>query len=287
MEPVETSMPFFSEQVFEARRFAFGRESRSAFAVVSAGAERTGVGYEIDRRSFPYIGLEFVAAGRGTLTLGRREVTLGPGVFFVYDGRTPHRIRADAARPMVKYFVDVSGTRARSLLQRAKLAPGTSGRSASPDRVVAIFEELIRAGLDGGPHALDGCRALIEALAWRLSDRADDRNPGAADSDAFSNYLRCRRELERSASTTRSLDDLAERCGLTAAYVCRLFKRFDSSTPYKRLVRLRIARAAALLREGHGVAEVSRELGFANPYHFSRQFHNEYGVPPSSLRRLA
>ncbi len=275
---------FFSSQVFEARRFALQAVRGSKLRVISAGRERTGRGYLIDRQSFPYIGIEFVAAGHGELWLAGVRYELGAGSFFVYDRRTPHRITADEHLPMVKYFVDLEGVGARRLLRESTVTAGAVGRSGLPDRVVALFDELIRAGLDGGAYAHETCRALTEAIVWRLADRATG-GAMAGSSEAFENYLRCRRELEKSASLVRSLGELSHRCGVTASYMCRLFKQFDSTTPYRLLVRHRASCAAAMLREGRSVGEVSDELGYQNPFHFSRQFKSVFGVPPSRVGR--
>lgn len=255
--------------------------------VVSAGSERTAKDYRVDRKRFPYVGIELVAAGRGRLTIAGKSHELGPGVFFCYGRATPHAIEADPAWPMVKYFVDVEGRGVARLLRTAYLTPGTVGQTAVPERAIAIFEELIRAGLDDTPHSAAACRSLLEALLWRLADqrRGPADQAGAASTQAFENYLRCRRELERSATSVRTLGELARRCGFTEAYLCRLFARYDSTTPYRRLVQLRVAHAASLLTAGASVAEVAAKLGYANPFHFSRQFRQVYGTPPSSLRQ--
>ena len=52
-------------------------------------------------------------------------------------------------------------------------------------------------------------------------------------------------------------------------------------------MRLRMTRAAALLREpGVLVSKVSDELGFSDPFHFSRTFKRVFGVSPSDFMAL-
>jgi AraC-like DNA-binding protein len=49
-------------------------------------------------------------------------------------------------------------------------------------------------------------------------------------------------------------------------------------------VRVKLQRAEALLRSREfRIKEVSDELGFANPYHFSRVFSRHFGRPPSRV----
>ena len=80
---------------------------------------------------------------------------------------------------------------------------------------------------------------------------------------------------------------LAAACRLDAAYLCRLFRRFDHQSPYQFLMRLRMARAAELLQDANRlVKQVAHELRFSDPYHFSRAFKRVYGVPPEQIARL-
>lgn len=69
-------------------------------------------------------------------------------------------------------------------------------------------------------------------------------------------------------------------CGLTE----RELRRFIRSTFGLRLHvwirRSRMAHAAALLRQGAAVKEVSATLGYKQASHFSRDFKSFYGVEP-------
>jgi AraC-like DNA-binding protein len=71
------------------------------------------------------------------------------------------------------------------------------------------------------------------------------------------------------------------------AYVCRLFRRFDHQSPYRFLMRLKMnAAAGQLAQPGALVKNVAAELGFTNPFHFSRVFKSVFAVPPDAFRKL-
>ena len=77
---------FFSTQVSEARRFYLdttGR-TRGQLTVVCGGCEHCRPGYEIDRRDFPFHSIEFVARGKGSLTLAGHKHVLSPGKVFFF-----------------------------------------------------------------------------------------------------------------------------------------------------------------------------------------------------------
>ncbi len=279
-------LAFFSTQIAQARRFHLQVHSgvRKRLSVASGGCEVCSADYEIHRRGFPYFGLEFVAGGMGQLELRGSTCRLVPGTLFSYGPGISHDITTDPDEPLVKYFVDFTGTAARKLLEAIPLPPGSAAQTFAPAEIMPIFDELIRSGSRNSLQSTAICAALLEALLLKL---AETRMPlGSVESLAFDTYQRCRRELEEHALELRSLHELAERCGVDEAYLCRLFQRFEHQSPYQRLMRLKMSYVAARMHSpGTLVKQVAAELGFTDPYHLSRAFKSVFGVSPTQLVR--
>lgn len=84
----------------------------------------------------------------------------------------------------------------------------------------------------------------------------------------------------------RTLDEVASECHVSAANVCRLFRTYDQQSPYQFLLRLKVNRAAVLLREQGGpIKDTARQRGFFDALHFSLVFRKILGVPPSTDKR--
>ena len=80
------------------------------------------------------------------------------------------------------------------------------------------------------------------------------------------------------------VEDLANELNIDAAYLSRVFKRFHNESPYKFLIRLKMGHAASLLLSSRRlVKDIAFELGFENPFHFSRTFKSVYGVSPEKF----
>ena len=76
--------------------------------------------------------------------------------------------------------------------------------------------------------------------------------------------------------------DLAEEFAVTPEHVNYLFKKELGLTPTQFVHRERILQAYRLLHEGSmSVKEAAREVGFSDPFHFSRVFKRVLGIPPS------
>ncbi len=79
-----------------------------------------------------------------------------------------------------------------------------------------------------------------------------------------------------------SVTYLANICGISEAYLKKLFiKRFGAS-PIKYIIQLKINHACDLLRsELYSITQVAELCGYDNVYYFSRQFKRYAGVTPS------
>ncbi len=276
---------YYSLQISEARRFHFRIDRRIApLQVVGGGVERCSADYRVKRENFPYTAIEFVARGSGSVLLNRREHKLVPGILFCYDKRIAHDIRSDPSDPLIKYFVDLRGTETKGLLQTAALKPGEALHTVSPQSILTIFDELIRSGLESSQFSELACASLFRVLIYRIAGTR--LTAPAKSTPAFETYLHCRRELYRSAVKISSVQALAERCGVDEAYLCRIFKRFDTDSPYQLLRRLKMEYAARRLAEpGVLVKEVAHETGFADAFTFSKSFRQTIGRSPSEMTR--
>ena len=108
---------------------------------------------------------------------------------------------------------------------------------------------------------------------------------GADESAAWSTYQRCRARIEASYLELHSLADAGDACGTSPAHLCRLFQRYAEASPYQLLVRLKMARAAALLLDGGRlVKQIGPLVGYDDPYHFSKAFKRVYGLSPEAFR---
>ena len=79
-----------------------------------------------------------------------------------------------------------------------------------------------------------------------------------------------------------SVPFLAERCGISEAYLKKLFIKKFGMSPIKYIIRLKINHACDLLRsKQYSVTQVAELCGYDNVYYFSRQFKEYVGTSPS------
>ncbi len=286
LRPPPPRPSFVSTQVSEARRYYLNLKPKPTrdITVVCGGCERVRPDYVVQRRTFPFFAVEFVAEGEGQLVLAGRETRLRPGVAFAYGPGVAHTIRTERERPMLKYYVDFAGQRAGTLLRAGPVRPGGAAQVSAPGELRAIFESLQSNGDSQSPYGPALCAALIPVLLLKLAEKAIPE--AAPDPRAIETYRRARAVIDARFLEFKTLAEAARAGGVNLSYLCRLFQRFDHQTPYRHLLRLKMNRAAQLLLDsGMMVKEVAAELGFSDPFNFSRSFKACYGLSPDAFLR--
>lgn len=277
---------FVSRQVVAAQRYFLDLRPSPGkpLAVVCGGEERVRADYAVCRDDFPYCCVEFVAAGRGTLSLGRLSTPIGPGSVFAYGPGIPHTIRTDRRRRLWKYYIDFVGRDAIHRLRAARLAPGSYVTVGRAREIREIFDLLQRCGLAHSTHSQALCTQLLGVLLTKLTEVV--LPTAAADRVALATFERFQQFLTAERERLLSIEQAAGEFGISAAYACRLFRRFADTTPYRFLLAQRMNLAADLLTHDRlPVHEAAARLGFPDPSQFSRAFKRIAGVSPSTFQR--
>lgn len=278
---------FFSTQVAKARRFYFdlNPKPKGSIRIVACGLEHCTANYRIERETFPFYSLEYVARGRGKLRLRDQHLELHPGMLLAYGPGITHHIIADPVSPPVKYFVNFTGVDSANLFDVCGVPMGRASEVHPPNALQTLFNELIEAGLGARRGRDELCHKLLECLAWKI---ASARAPlKGSETQAFATYQQCREYIEIHFRRIKTLEELAMNCHVNGAYLCRLFRRYDHQSPYQLLLRLKMQLAAERLQQPESmVKQVAEELHFADAFHFSRVFKSVFGVAPNEFRSL-
>ena len=93
--------------------------------------------------------------------------------------------------------------------------------------------------------------------------------------------------LDENPAAKITLAELAGAAYVTSEHLCRLFKAHTGYSPVETLRLARLDRAALLLwRSNYAVQEIAEQCGFANPFHFSRQFKQAFGKSPREMHEF-
>jgi AraC-like DNA-binding protein len=240
------------------------------------------------------------------LKIGNRQVEFPAGHLAVHNVHlgnfTPRTCRVDSWC----VFLDVSGEPDFACLQESPLfclAP-----LFHRDQVVGAFERFStrcvrhKTGPGRYPHGeplYDASRsrkpgatagvfvkaALLELLAVLLDETRNE-----VGTSSFLKPTAVQTAVERMGLQYRNpaltLAEIASAACLSIDHFGRLFREHMGETPMRHLKRVRVAQSRYLLEHTTlRIEEVGREVGFEDPFHFSRVFSEIMGVSPQVYRR--
>lgn len=157
-------------------------------------------------------------------------------------------------------------------------------------RCPALALALVRLGLEGDQASAGGgvevrsTEALVIAAMWAfVIALGRGAQPGL---DSGKTVMgRFHAAVESMGAAPIRLEDMARKAGVSRGHLIKVVREHLGITPMEAVWRTRVTRAAKLLREtGLSVAEVAHQTGFANAYHFSRRFRQQFGQPPRTWR---
>lgn len=119
----------------------------------------------------------------------------------------------------------------------------------------------------------------LEKLTERLDEMRRNRAPASSLSERAADYI-CQHFAE-----DLSLDTIAEHCGISAAYLSRIFAQEQGKGVQEYLTDLRIKRAKELLIEtNEKIYEIAAKSGYPDAVYFNKVFKKNTGMTPKEYR---
>ncbi len=219
--------------------------------------------------------------GAGWCEIGGVRHTVRAGQVLVVPPGEPHSYQADQDDPWTVWWLHVAGPDLPELLRTSRLTARAPVREV-PDlyRVVGLVEEVVRVlERDSAATSL----LVASGAAWHLlailSALSDDPGVDSSPIDRARDYLR------EHLADHLSINDLAAMAHLSASHFASLFRARVGVPPLRYLTDLRMARARELLdTTDRTIASIAEEVGYRDPFYFSRQFSAIHGVTPRAYR---
>ena len=90
--------------------------------------------------------------------------------------------------------------------------------------------------------------------------------------------------ISRLSDEDFGIEELCREMAMSRTLFYGKLKTLTAQTPQDFVRTIRLERAAALLREGRAVQDVSVMVGFTNAKHFSTVFKKHFGISPSKMK---
>lgn len=224
--------------------------------------------------------LLFCLEGRGKVLCGGRSWEFTPGDLITVNCNAIHRISADR-RLCYRVLIVDSGFLMESGIGVRELDFETLVRS---EVIRGLFSEYAQALEWEEPYRAAAVRgAVLRLVATLARDHARrcPGEPGIADAGVKQAIAYIRENYSRQLT----LEQVADRAGLSKYHFSRVFKRATGMTLTRYINTVRCEQARKLLARGDRVSQAAPACGFENLSYFSATFRSLTGSLPSEAAR--
>ncbi|HEY8995505.1 MAG TPA: helix-turn-helix domain-containing protein [Lacunisphaera sp.] len=224
--------------------------------------------------------------GQGACFVQNRTHRMTTGHAIVLPAGMRHRYWADENDPWKIFWVHFTGTRSRDHIAMLGLTPQKPACWLHDlPRIDEAFEETYRHALGGYTDAdLFGLSTALSRLLGicRLSQRALDVRRRFTEDQVLKTVHYMAANLHRPLT----LAQLAAIASWSPTHYSMVFRRQLNLSPIEYLLRLKIQRACERLRTTDDrIADIAQDLGFVDPFYFSRLFRRRVGSSPRAYRK--
>lgn len=257
--------------------------------VLFAGSNRTPPLHQVGPHVLDYHLVHLIVSGKGSfISRGERCELQAGDCFFIYPGELAG-YRSDEAEPWSYRWIGFRGTEADYRLRELGIGPGWPvAKGFGNRRVNALFMRVQETLRTGGPGCDMKAGAYLRLVFGEWADRVEGSPFGEverpADVEASVRIELAVRFLALQYHRPVSMGELAKETGYHRAYLSRMFKKTTGRSPAQYLLKLRMERAMLLLSEPLTIGQIAASVGFADPFHFSKQFKKWHGYSPTELR---
>lgn len=163
--------------------------------------------------------------------------------------------------------------------------PGSVIQPRQGRTILDLWQQALIIAEERQEEAQQICSHLIQAVMWLIHDELQREAPESHSQERT--YRDVRQVMERNFLQLKSVDEVASRCGITSAYLCRIFQSHRSGmTPHQYLSTLRMNYAVHQLEStALSVKNIAYSLGFTTTAAFSKAFRRVIGQSPMQFRK--
>ncbi len=266
------------------------RESRVSARIIAAAVTECGPDWSWDSRltDSQYCVLWMVTAGQGTMSHAGRDYAVQAGDCFLF--RMWHRCLGahDPQTPLTVYwcrfqYLDAGGNPVDHTDETASELPAIHRRPPDLPFLTQVFERAIRYSRESGRQA--------EADLWMAATlqelaRQDGMLPRSGlELEHYEAIRDVTAAIRKEPGRAWSVRALSKQLHYSPDHFARVFRAVRGESPREFVVRTRIEEAKHLISmSSYSIGRIADLLGYSDVYHFSKQFKEKTGIPPSRFR---
>ena len=233
--------------------------------------------------------LMLCVGGHGFVEIDGQRTHLAENQLLIIPKDTPHTYWAADDDPWSIYWVHFLGDDADYYVDRIpKPGQPVPVEESAREEATRLFRYCLDALHDGYGlptliYAAQSTQHILSLLLYRNRLLPSDQRSGSrrAGMDSVIAYM------QQNLDQNLRLEDFAREAGMSVSHFSERFRRQTGQSPMAYFIHLRMRLACRLLDlSGKPVKTVALEIGYKDPYYFSRIFKKSMGISPDRYREI-
>lgn len=232
--------------------------------------------------------LWMITAGQGTMTHAGQVYPVQAGDCFVFRMWQPCIGRHNPKLPLTVYWsgfqlLDAEGNPVPFSDDAQARLPVVHRRPPDLPFLTQLFDRAIRYSREAGRKA--DANLWLEVTLQELA-RQDALLPRSGlELEHYEAIRGVTAAIRREPGRAWSVRELSKQLHYTPDHFTRIFRAVCGESPREFLIRTRIEEAKHLISmSSYSIGRIADLLGYSDIYHFSKQFKEKTGIPPSRFR---
>jgi AraC-like DNA-binding protein len=225
--------------------------------------------------------LLYCLAGEGWIKINGKTIQLTPNTGFIIPENTGHKYGSSLKDAWSIYWVHFEGDYAKTFYNRFSASGDTSVKIAFDESRITLLNEIIK--LLESDFTDEKVELTHFKLIAFLSSLCYSNALNSNVDDAISHSIAF---MKTHLNGILTIELLANEACYSISRYSELFKQKTGYSPIQFFIRLKIQKSCEYLYFTNlNIKEICKEVGFEDPYYFSRMFKKQIGVSPSEYRK--
>ncbi|MFA9190704.1 AraC family transcriptional regulator [Flavobacterium sp. FZUC8N2.13] len=219
--------------------------------------------------------------GEGWIKINKKTINLKPNTGFIIPKNTAHQYGSSLKEAWSIYWIHFDGNYAQTFYKRFSVSGNGSVNIAFDESRIILLNEIINL-LEN-----DFTDEKMELIHFRLltffSSLCYSNTSDNPIEDKISHSIIF---MKTHLNQVLTVNELANQAFYSVSRYSELFKHKTAYSPIQFFIRLKIQKACEYLKFTNlNIKEICKEVGFDDPYYFSRMFKKQIGLSPMQYKK--
>lgn len=225
--------------------------------------------------------IEYIISGSGVINSNKKSYIVHQGDTYMLQEGNEHNYYSDPTNPFHKIWFNFNGVLSKEIIKIYGLEDTILFRNTNTMPFISEMHNICQNNTDPEVIQTEASCLFLKTIQF-LAKNQQQITVNSTPVDMIRYYIDC------NITKNIKVSDISNITHYTPQHIIRIFKQKYGITPHQYIIDSKIRISFAMLRTTNKTIEdISNELSFSDPHHFSHLFEKKTGMRPLAYRKEA